>query len=126
MSETDMVIQSEFPFAPGTNLHFLEPVEMFVHILPAAKPSGKIPEYYGLIHSIGESNKKELRRYVNGLFFREHDALVNAETNEFKKLNDLKLNEKVAKELKEKEEAEKLETAAEAEAAEKAKEPEVS
>jgi hypothetical protein len=125
ISETDMVIQSEFPFAPGTNLHFLDPVEMFVHILPAAKPSGKIPEYYGLIHSIGESNKKELRRYVNGLFFREHDALVNAESNEFKKLNDLKLNERLTKELKDKEEAEKLKTEAEAKATEKAKEPEV-
>jgi hypothetical protein len=62
---------------------------------------------------------------VNGLFFREHDALVTAESNEFKKLNDLKLNEKLTKELKDKEEAEKLKTEAEAGAAEKSKEPEV-
>lgn len=106
ISETDMVFQSEYAFAPGINLHFTSPVEMFVNINPVAKPSGKLPEYYGLIHSIGETDKKELRRFVNSVFFRDHDAQVSAETEEFRKLNELKLQDKIAKELKAQEEAE--------------------
>lgn len=119
LSETDMILQSEFQYPPGTNLHFLKPVEMFVNIQPVAKPSGKLPEYYGLIHSIGESEKKELRRFVNSVFFRDHDAQVNAEADEFKKLNDLKLQEKIKLETKARE---ILEAKAKAEAQEKAKE----
>ena len=94
ISETDMIIQSEFPFLPGTNLHFTKPVQMFVNVQPIKKPSGKTPEYYGLIHSIGEIEKKELRRFVNSVFFRDHDAQLIAENEEFKKLNATKLIEK--------------------------------
>lgn len=130
LSETDMILQSDYPFPAGTNLHFTEPAEMFAHIRPVEKPSGKVPEYYGLIHSIGETQKKELRRYVNSIFFREHDAQVNAETDEFKKLNDLKLQERQAaearaleeKKLKEAEEAE--EKIRQEQEASKAKDPE--
>lgn len=96
LSESDMIIQSEYPFAAGTNLHFDLPVPMVVNIRPNDKPSGKIPEFYGVIHSLGEVQKKELRRYVNSIFFKDHDAQVTAETNEFLKLNELKLQEKMA------------------------------
>lgn len=113
LSETDMILQSDYPFSPGTNLHFTSPVEMFVNIQPAQKSSGKTPEFYGLIHSLGETDKKELRRYVNSIFFRDHDAQVNAETDEFKKLNELKLQERLLQ-------AQKAKEAAEAAASEKA------
>lgn len=93
LSETDMILTSEVPLQIGMNLHLTEPVDMFVNIQPT-KNQGKNPEYHGLIHCLGESEKKELRRYVNSIFFRDHDAQVNAETEEFKKLNDLKLQEK--------------------------------
>lgn len=96
LSESDLILQSEISFPEGVNLHFTQPVEMFVQLRPVAKPSGKLPEYHGLIHSLGELEKKELRRYVNAIFFRDHDAQVNAETEEFKKLNELKLQEKQA------------------------------
>jgi hypothetical protein len=130
LSETDLILQSEYAFAPGTNLHFTEPVEMFVHINPVLKPSGKLPEYYGLIHSIGESDKKELRRYVNAIFFRDHDAQVTAEGDEFKKLNELKLQEKIlaAQKIKDAADAEAATKVAEKKASEvpeKSKEPEV-
>jgi hypothetical protein len=93
LSETDMILTSEIPLTIGMNLHLTNPVYMFVNIQPT-KNQGKNPEYHGLIHCLGESEKKELRRYVNSIFFRDHDAQVNAETEEFKKLNDLKLQEK--------------------------------
>jgi hypothetical protein len=120
LSESDMMIQSEIEFPEGTNLHFTHPVEMFVYLQPA-KASGKVPEYYGLIHSLGEIEKKELRRYVNTIFFRDHDAQVNAETEEFKKLNDAKLQEKLAALKKANDAAEAAEAKAQAEAEDKAK-----
>jgi hypothetical protein len=119
LSETDMILQSDTILATGTNLHFTKPVEMFVNIQPVAKPSGKTPEYYGVIHSIGETDKKELRRYVNGIFFRDHDAKLTAENEEVAKLKELKQQEKIAKE----EAAEKA--AAETGTVEKVSEPEV-
>ena len=62
--------------------------------LQPTKNQSKTPEYYGLIHCLGEAQKKELRRYVNSVFFRDHDAQINAEKDEFKKLNEAKLLEK--------------------------------
>lgn len=94
LSETDMIFQTDFPLIPGTNIHMKMPVDMYVNVRPT-KNQGKIPEYHGLIHSMGEADKKELRRYVNSIFFRDHDAQVNAETEEFKKLNEVKLHEKL-------------------------------
>ena len=69
---------------------------MFVNIQPVAKPSGKTPEYYGVIHSIGETDKKELRRCVQAIFFRDHDAKLAAENEEVAKLKELKQQEKIA------------------------------
>jgi hypothetical protein len=120
LSESDMIIQSDIAFPEGTNLHFTHPVEMFVYLQPA-KASGKVPEYYGLIHSLGEVEKKELRRYVNTIFFRDHDAQVNAETEEFKKLNEAKLQEKLNALKKANEAVQVAEEKAQAEADDKSK-----
>jgi hypothetical protein len=94
LSETDMVLQSDVPLETGMNIHLTSPVDMYVNIQPS-KTQGKVPEYQGLIHCLGEGEKKELRRYVNAIFFRDHDAQVSAESDEFKKLNEIKLVEKV-------------------------------
>ena len=99
ISETDILIQSEAALEVGMNLHVTSPVEMFIHLLPA-KASGKIPEFLGLIHCLGEDQKKELRRYVNSVFFRDHDAKLTAETEEFKKLNEAKLQQRLEQEKK--------------------------
>ncbi len=94
MSETDIIFSCDKELVAGTNLYFSKPAPFFVNVQPA-KAQGKKPEYTGLIHCIGESDKKELRRYVNALFFRDHDAQLTAETDEFKKLNENKLKEKL-------------------------------
>jgi hypothetical protein len=102
LSETDLVFQSEIQFQPGTNLRFKKPIPMVIHVLP-----GKDKEYYGLIHCLGEAQKKELRKYVNSIFFRDHDAKVSSEADEFRKLNEAKLQEKVEQEKKAQEESAK-------------------
>ncbi|WP_408096464.1 hypothetical protein ACJVC5_15600 [Peredibacter sp. HCB2-198] len=97
LSESDMIFQTDIPLVVGSNLHLTTPVDMYVNV-QLTKNQGKVPEYHGLIHCMGEDDKKELRRYVNSIFFRDHDAQVNAETEEFKKLNEAKLQEKLENE----------------------------
>ena len=122
LSELDMVFQSETDLPIGKNIHFLEPVDMFVCIRPyMSKGQSKKPEFYGIIHSIGEGPKKKLRQFINSVFFRDHDAQRNSETEEFKNLNVSKLLEKQEKERKIKEDAENK---IKAEAAQKALEEE--
>lgn len=94
LSETDMSFQTEKELPIGINLHISSPVDMYINVQPS-KTQGKVPEYVGLIHSISESAKKDLRRFVNLVFFRDHDAQVQAESDEFKKLNETKLTEKL-------------------------------
>jgi hypothetical protein len=106
LSESDLILQSDTPFPDGANIHFEQPFNMFVSLSPNPKPSGKIPEYIGLIHTISEDTKKNLRRYINSVFFRDHDAQVQNELDEFKKLNETKLFERMEAERKAKEETE--------------------
>jgi hypothetical protein len=94
VSETDMIFQTDIPLTEGLNFHMTEPVEMYINVIPL-KSQSKIPEYHGLIHGLGEKEKAELRRYVNAVFFRDHDAQILAEAEEFKKLNEAKLLEKI-------------------------------
>lgn len=94
ISETDVVFTCEKELSPGTNLCFLKPVPFYVNVRPS-KAQGKVPEYTGLIHCLGEQDKKELRKYVNSVFFRDHDAELKVQTDEFKKLNEDKLNQKL-------------------------------
>lgn len=102
LSEIDMYIETKVPLKIGTNVHLKKPVNMFISIQPS-KDSDKSPIYHGIIHCIGEEEKMELRRYVNSVIFREHDAKVTAEVDEFKKLNEIKLQEKEAREKEEEE-----------------------
>lgn len=99
ISETDISFSSTVQIPIGTNLHITSPVPMYINVQPA-KTQGKTPEFYGLIHCLGEAQKKDLRRFINSVFFRDHDAQVNAETDEFKKLNEAKLHERLEAEKK--------------------------
>ncbi len=107
LSETDMIIQTDRELPVGTNLHLTQPVNMYVNLQATKAPSSKVPEYHGLIHCMGEEQKKELRKFINLVFFRDHDAQVTAETEEFKKLNEAKLQEKQEALKKLQEEAQK-------------------
>ena len=106
LSETDILFQCEQELPIGKNIRVRNPVDMFINVQPA-KSQGKIPEYYGLIHAIGEEEKKSLRKFVNSVFFRDHDAQVMAEKMEFKNLNEAKLLERLEAEKAAKEAAEK-------------------
>lgn len=102
LSETDLIFQTPIVLPPGTNLRVSAPIPFVINAQPV-KTQGKVPEYNGLIHCLGEVQKKELRRFVNSVFFRDHDAQVMSETEEFKKLNEAKLQEKLEAQKQEEE-----------------------
>jgi hypothetical protein len=95
ISESDILFQSDVEIPEGMNLHFKHPVEMYVHVTPAKTQGSKLPQYLGIIHSIGEGEKKELRRYINGIFFRDHDEKKRTELEAYQTLNTSKLQEKL-------------------------------
>jgi hypothetical protein len=94
ISETDLLFTCDRDLPVGTNLCFSKPVPFYVNVRPM-KGQGKLPEYLGLIHCLGEQDKKELRKYINSVFFRDHDAELKVQTDEFKKLNEDKLQQKL-------------------------------
>ncbi len=56
---------------------------------------------------MGEEEKKQLRRFINSVFFRDHDAQLQAETEEYLKLNVAKKVEREEAAKKALEEAQK-------------------
>lgn len=103
LSEVDMTFESSRELMVGTNIRLTKPVEMFINVQESSDTNNKQTFYNGVIHCIGEVEKKELRKYVNSVIFREHDAKVAAEIDEFKRLNEEKLQEKEAKKTQEEE-----------------------
>ena len=65
------------------------PVEMSVFLIPDGGHNftmvGGLRLYKGLIHSINEFDKKELRKYVNGIFFSSVNEKRAKEKEEFEK-----------------------------------------
>jgi len=93
LSESDLIFQTTYPIPIGANLKLSYPVDMLINVQPM-KAQGKVPEFHGLIHGLGENSKKELRRFVNTIFFRDHDARLLEETEAFKQLNETRAQEK--------------------------------
>ncbi len=119
ISECDMVISSDKPLMHGMNLRIRSPFEGFVTIVDHPQNT-KPPLYYALINGVGEIEKKNLRRYVNTIFFKDHDAAKAVEIEAFKALNDAKLKEQEAKVKAEQEALEKVKAQELVDAADKA------
>jgi len=97
ISELDIVFSAHKNLPLNINLHLHQPVDCYVYLLEV-KEVNKALEYYGVIHCVDEIHKKELRRYVNSVFFRDHDAEKAAELEEYQKLNQQKLDERAEQE----------------------------
>jgi hypothetical protein len=102
ISECDLIVQSQRPLAHGMSLRITTPFEGMITIVDHPQNT-KPPLYYALINGVGEIEKKNLRRYVNSIFFKDHDAAKAAEVDAFKALNEAKLKEQQDKEKAEQE-----------------------
>lgn len=122
LSETDAVIESPHSLPNGTVLRVRGIFEGFLTIVAHPEHGGKGGSYYALINGVGEEGKMALRRYVNSLFFKDHDAEKQAELDSFQEINKTKLEERLKAEQERRlaEEAAAKEAAAKAEAEKKA------
>jgi hypothetical protein len=96
MKENEIGFTSPAPITEGTVFKASLPMddeedenlEFFVTAIPGKSEGGDGGEVYrGLIHGIGEDGKKQIRKYINAVFFREKDQQKKAELEEFKKKN---------------------------------------
>lgn len=78
------------------------PIEMSVRLVaqgdgkPCKDIEGGKKLYRGLIHSVGEEDKKEIRRQINEVFFSPLKEKREQEEAAFRELNEKKLQEKIA------------------------------
>ncbi|MBY0518248.1 MAG: hypothetical protein K2P81_15165 [Bacteriovoracaceae bacterium] len=105
ISETDAVFTCERDLPEGSTLRIETPFVGYFTVATHPQLS-KPPAYYALINGIGETEKKSLRRYVNAIFFKDHDAAKLAEMESFQNLNKAKWQEMIDKQKLELEKAE--------------------
>lgn len=107
ISESEVFFTTEHEIELG-NYYLEKPFKMMVRLIPQDdKPfiqEQKSLKYKGLIHSIGEVEKKELRRYVNEIYTAHKSEEREKEEAAFKELNEKTKAEVIAKELEKKSE----------------------
>jgi hypothetical protein len=113
-SENDIYFNSDHDLVPGTVLRINLPAPMFLTVTEIPKNSNVQCQLYAIIHGIGEVEKKELRRFINSVFFREHEEKKQVEKEEFEKVNQQAVakKEQAIADAKAKEAAEAAEKAA--------------
>lgn len=102
MNESELVISSDSELKLGI-YQIEEPFPMFLTFVPVEKGKPFVKErgtnfYRGLINGISEEDKKELRRYVNEVFFAPLEQQKAKELEDFQSLNELKLQERIEEE----------------------------
>lgn len=109
VSENDIYFDSDEEFGIGTVLRIKSPVNMYLTIAEAPKHAKSGAKYYALINGIGEEERKDLRKYINSVFFREKEAAKIAEMEEVEKTKQKYIEEQKKKEEEEKKKAEEEE-----------------
>ena len=107
-SENDIYFDCETPIPEGTILRVSLPVPMFVTVVKKPEFATLASQYYGFIHGIGESERQQLRRYINDIFFREHEQKKAEESQEAEALKQKYIQDKEAEAKSAAEEAERL------------------
>lgn len=72
-SETDLYFDSDQNFSLKTVLRVSLPVPMYITVVEAPEHTKILSGYYAIIHGIGESERMKLRKFINSVFFREHE-----------------------------------------------------
>ena len=102
-SETDLYFDCEHDLAENSVIRVSLPVPMYVTIKPAPDHTKVDSQFYGIIHGIGETERQELRKFINTIFFRDKQREKEAEADE----NEQRKKDFVEKQMKD-EEGERL------------------
>jgi hypothetical protein len=106
-SENDIYFNCPIQLQSRSILRVNLPAPMYVSVATPPKSSRTASDYYGVIHGINEEERKDLRRFINSVFFREKEAAKAAEAQEVEK-------QKQAFQAKKQEEERKAQEAAKA------------
>jgi hypothetical protein len=104
-SENDLYFNSDSNIAIGSVMRVSLPVPMYITVVPYPEKTRVDAGYYAIIHGIGEEERKELRRYINDIFFRdlEFDKAKDAEEIEAMKQKYLEERQKQEEKLQKQE-----------------------
>lgn len=127
------ISESEISFKPNFNPPMLtsyrigDPINLFFTVVPFSKSApGEKGEFHGVLHTQTEEDKERMRRFIDSVFFREHDAKKQEELDELAKkgedYSNKKAETKLSEEAKKTAEALEKKLKQEEEAAKKAKE----
>lgn len=102
LTESELHFRTEVEL-PMKTYRLTYPLEMSIHLVPIEDGKDYLADkgeftYRGIIHSISEVDKKNLRQVVNEVFFQPLNEKRDKEQSEFKELN-----EKVKVEIRERE-----------------------
>jgi hypothetical protein len=122
LSENDIYFNSPLDFPNKAVIRIQTPVDMYVSIADAPTNSDVKSKYYAVLHTIGEVERSDLRKFINTVFFRKHEEKKakekeDVEAHKQKALEKKKEDERNALELAEQEKARELEKEKEAEKA---------
>ncbi len=85
-SENDVYFNSDQDLPLGTVLRVSLPVPMYITVCKIPEYAKISSTYYGIIHGIGEEERQKLRRYINEIFFRDHEQKKAEEKQEVEQL----------------------------------------
>ena len=93
-SEQDIYFTSDYELTPNTVLRIHLHGDIHVTVVPTPANS-KYPEsYYGLINCVNETDKMEIRRWVNQVFFRQLEEQKEAEREEVLRIKEQAIERK--------------------------------
>lgn len=108
-SENDIYFNTTDELEDDTVIKVNSPVQMYFTICKPPRTSRIQSQYYGVLHSINEEDKKELRRYINSVFFRGLDLSKAKDREEMEQIKNDYLKRK---QQEEEEHARKIKEAA--------------
>ena len=103
ISENDIYFDSPVDFPNKAVLRIETPVDMSVSICHAPAHSDIKSRYYAVIHTIGEVERSELRKFINTVFFRKHEEKKAKEKEAVENLKNKAIEKRAQADKKEKE-----------------------
>jgi hypothetical protein len=82
LSEQDIYFTSEYEIKPNTVIRIHLHGDIHITVAPSPANSSYPDSYYGLIHLVNETDKAEIRRWINQVFFRQLEEQKQAEREE--------------------------------------------
>lgn len=72
-SENDVYFNSDFELQEGDVFCISSPAPMYLTVAPMPPRAKAQSQYYAIVHGVTDGDKKDLRRFVNSVFFREKE-----------------------------------------------------